>query len=121
MNMPYVTYAPNGTLDLFLALKALNLPQGSKVLIPDFKFFGSASSVVFAGLPPEFVDVDRETFQVDMKQLEKKLNDPAVSAVMAIHIYGQCCEIDAIAKLCQSRGVKLIEDAAQAVGVFYDG
>ena len=116
----FTTFAPNGTLGLFLALLALDLPKGSEVIVPSFTFYASATSVIFAGLKPVFVDVDLETFNVLPEKIEEAITD-RTSAIMAIHIYGQACDIGAICEIAKKRNLKVIEDAAQGFGVKYNG
>lgn len=114
----YATFAPNGTLGLFLALLALDLPKGSEIIIPGFTFYASATAAVFAGLRPVFVDVNLDTFNVLADQIEKAIT-PHTSAIMAVHIYGQSCDIGAICEVARKFKLKVIEDAAQALGVQY--
>lgn len=114
----HVTFAPNGTLGLFLGLIALDLPPGSKVLVPDFTFFGSCSAIVMAGLKPISVDVDPVTYQMDINDLHNKYSDE-VSAIMPVHIYGQGANICEIVEFAERRDLKVIEDAAQVLGVHY--
>lgn len=116
----FATFAPNGTLALFLALLALDLPKGSEIIIPSFTFYASAASAVFAGLKPVFVDVDPDTFNATPAQIEAAITDQT-SAIMAIHIYGQSCDIGGICEIAKKRGLKVIEDAAQAFGITYNG
>jgi perosamine synthetase len=116
----FTTFAPNGTLALFLSLLALDLPRGSEIIIPSFTFYASATAAVFAGLKPVFVDVDIETFNMLSAKVEEAITDKT-SAIMAVHIYGQSCDIGAICKIAQKRNLKVIEDAAQAFGVKYEG
>jgi perosamine synthetase len=114
----YVTFAPNGTLGLFLGLLALDLPVGSEVLVPDFTFFGSCSAIVMAGLTPVTVDIDISTFQMDLDDLRLKIG-PNASAIMPVHIYGQGSNICEIIEIAKSKNLKVIEDAAQVLGVNY--
>ena len=79
--------APNGTLGLFLALLALDLPRGSEILVPSFTFFASASAAVFAGLRPVFVDADPQTFNFDVDSLESLITDQT-TAIMPVGVYG---------------------------------
>lgn len=118
LNTNYVTFAPNGTLGLFLGLLALDLPTGSEVLVPDFTFFGSCSSIVMAGLKPVTVDVDLHTFQIDLDDLKSKIS-VNTSAIMPVHIYGQGSNICEIIDLAKKNNLKVIEDAAQVLGVKY--
>lgn len=115
----YVLPAPNGTLGLFLAILSLKLPPKSEIIVPSFTFFGSASSVVFAGHIPKFVDVSLEDYTLDLDSLKKCINTKT-RAVMAVHIYGQVAKMNKIKKICNENNLILIEDAAQSIGVFYD-
>lgn len=117
-NAKYVTLAPNGTLGLFVALLTLDLPRGSEVLVPDFTFFGSCSSIVQAGLVPVPVDVDIETFQICIDDLKRKITSKT-SAIMPVHIYGQGADICEIVSLARENSLKVVEDAAQVFGVHY--
>ncbi len=116
----FTTFAPNGTLALFLALLALDLPKGSEIIIPSFTFYASAAAAVFAGLKPVFVDVNPDTFNVSPDQIQKAIT-PQTSGIMAVHIYGQCCDIGVICDIAKKYHLKVIEDAAQALGVHYRG
>lgn len=116
----YAVLAPNGTLGLFLGLLALDLPPGGEILIPSFTFFASASAAIFAGLHPVFVDVDPITFNLDVEALDRHVTDRTV-AVMPVHIYGHAAQADRIQDFAEARGLRVIEDAAQAYGVDYRG
>lgn len=112
--------APNGTLGLFLALVALDLPRDSEILIPSFTFFASASAAVFAGLRPVFVDADPHTFNLDVDALESLVSDQT-SAIMPVGVYGQTPPMERIGAFAARHGLKVIEDAAQLFGVTYRG
>ena len=116
----HVVFAPNGTLGLFLGLLALDLPKGSEILIPSFTFYGSASAAVFAGLKPVFVDVDPETFNIDVEDLACKVT-LNTSAIMPVHIYGQVCDMNGVMMVARRHRLRLLEDAAQAFGLHFDG
>lgn len=119
-NSKYVTFAPNGTLGLFLSLLALDLPRGSEIILPSFTFYASATACIFAGLKPVFVDVDLDTCNLLTEKIESAITN-RTSAIMAIHIYGQSCNIGDILEIARQRGLKVIEDAAQGFGVKYKG
>ena len=114
----YAVFAPNGTLSIFLALLALDLPKGSEVIIPSFTFYGSASPVVYAGLIPVFADVSPDTLHIDLQHAESLVTDKT-SAIMPVHIYGQCADMDSVNDFAKKYDLKVLEDAAQAVGVFH--
>jgi perosamine synthetase len=115
---PYVTFAPNGTLALYLSLLSLDLPTDSEILIPSLTFYGSATAAVFAGLRPVFVDVDPETFNLDTHKLEAVMG-PDVRAIMPVHLFGQACNMDGVLAFAQAYDLKVLEDAAQGIGVRY--
>ena len=117
---PHVTFAPNGTLGLFLSLLALDLPRGGEIIIPSFTFFASASTAVFAGLKPVFVDVDLETMNMTGDAVEAATT-PDTVAVMPVHIYGQACDMDGIMDVARARNIAVVEDAAQGFGVLHRG
>lgn len=114
----HAVLAPNGTLGLFLALLALDLPRGSEILIPSFTFYASASSAVFAGLRPVFVDADPLTFNLDVGSLESLITENT-SAVMPVGVYGQAPPMDRIVDIARRHGLTVLEDAAQLYGVRY--
>jgi len=116
----FAVLAPNGTLGLFLGLLALDLPKGSEIIIPDFTFFASASSAIFAGLKPVFVDVDVDTFNMDTSKIESLITDNT-SAIMPVHIYGHSANMHKIMDIANKYNLKVVEDAAQAYGVSYKG
>jgi|TARA_R110000803_G_scaffold210119_4_gene281125 perosamine synthetase len=116
LKSPHVTFAPNGTLGLFLALLALDLPLGGEVIVPSFTFYGSVMPIVFAGLKPRFVDVDASTYNMTADAVKDAIG-PNTVAVMPVHIYGQTCEIIDIVNIARENNLKVIEDAAQAFGV----
>ena len=116
----YVLPVPNGTVGLYLALLSLDLPKGSEVLVPSFTFFGSVSSIHFAGLIPRFVDVDENDYMANVRHYESAITSKT-SAIMPIHIYGASADMDPIMEFAKKNNLKVVEDAAQAVGVRYKG
>jgi len=115
----HVELAPNGTLGLYLALKALNLPKNSEVIVPNFTFYASASSVIFAGLIPKFVDVNMDDFNMNHNNLEKLIKKQT-KAIMIVHAYGQSARMKEIISIAKKYKLKIIEDAAQVFNVFYN-
>ncbi len=91
-----------------------------EVIVPAFSFAATANVVLQAGARPVFVDVRENDFGIDPAQLEAAIT-PRTRAVFAVHLYGQTCDIAAVAEMCARRGIVLIEDAAQAVGASMDG
>lgn len=116
----HAVLAPNGTLGLFLALLALDLPRGSEILIPSFTFFASASAAVFAGLRPVFVDADPATFNFDVDSLESLVTE-RTTAIMPVGVYGHTPPMDRVMDFAGRHDLKVVEDSAQLYGVTYLG
>ena len=116
----YAVLANNGTLGLFLALLAVDVKKGDEVIVPDFTFNASASSIAFTGATPVFVDINPEDLQMDAAKIEKAITENT-KAIMPVHIYGQSCDMDPILEIATRYHLKLVEDAAQGYGVFYKG
>lgn len=114
----HAVLAPNGTLGLFLALLALDLPRGSEILIPAFTFYASASAAVFAGLVPVFVDADPDTFNLDVDALDALVGE-RTRAIMPVHVYGHAAPMDRVLEFAARRSLRVLEDAAQGYGVTY--
>ena len=114
----YGVLAPNGTLAIYMALKAIGVGPGDEVIVPDFTFIASASAVAMAGALPIFVDVNRQNFQIDLFNAETLIS-PATKAIMPVHIYGTVADMDMVGAFANRHGLLIIEDAAQALGVHY--
>jgi perosamine synthetase len=114
----HVVLAPNGTLALYMALAVCSIGPGDEVIVPDFTFLGSASSVSLTGACPVFADVDRQTFNLDAGSVQRALS-PRTRAIMPVHIYGQAADMDPLLLLAEREDLFVIEDAAQGIGVRY--
>ena len=110
----------SGTDALVLALKAHGLEPGDEVLTVSHSFFATASSICLAGGVPVFVDIDPRTMLMDPEQLAPALT-PKTKGVMPVHLNGFPCDMNAIQAFCETHGLFLVEDAAQAIGCFHDG
>jgi dTDP-4-amino-4,6-dideoxygalactose transaminase len=110
----------NGTLALELALRSLDIGAGDEVVVTPRTFLASASCAVVCGARPVFADVDPVSQNITAASIEAVLS-PRTKAVIAVHLAGWPCDIDPILELCRSRGLKLIEDCAQAHGATYRG
>lgn len=112
----------SGTEALWLALVACGVQSGDTVVTTPFSFFASASAIVRAGARPVFVDVDPETLNLSVDRLEEWLSNAGeVRAVLPVHLYGQCAEMQKLEQLCHAHRIALIEDAAQAFGAAWQG
>ncbi|MDO8658538.1 MAG: DegT/DnrJ/EryC1/StrS family aminotransferase [Candidatus Levybacteria bacterium] len=114
----YAVLMPNGTLALYVALMALGLKHGDEVIVPDFTFIASANAVYLTGAKPVFVDVKREDLNINPALIEKYIT-PKTRAIMPVHIYGQCADMDPILEIAKKHKLYIVEDAAQVLGVFY--
>jgi dTDP-4-amino-4,6-dideoxygalactose transaminase len=104
---------------LFLTLKALDLPDNAKVLVPAFTFAAVPSAIVHANLKPVLVECS-SNYRMDMDDFEAKLTDD-ISAVLVSHMRGHTSDMDILERLCKERGIPLIEDAAHSLGTTWNG
>lgn len=106
----------NGTLALQLTYKALDL-KGEVITTP-FTFPATTNSLIWEGIKPVFVDIDPNTFNIDPKEVEKKINKNT-SAILAVHVFGNPCDVESLSKIAKKYNLKLIYDAAHVFGVEY--
>jgi dTDP-4-amino-4,6-dideoxygalactose transaminase len=102
-----------------LPFMALGLRPGDVVVTVPFTFFATAGSISHLGLTPRFVDIDPKTFNMDPAQLEKAV--AGAKAILPVHLFGQCADMDVINAVAAKHGIPVIEDAAQAIGSEYKG
>jgi len=110
----------SGTDALLLAMWALGLGPGDEVVTSTYSFFASAGTIANNGATPVFIDIDPRTYNMDPHRLEAAIT-PRTKAVVAVSLYGQCCDIPAIQAICQKHKIWLIEDAAQSIGSEWEG
>jgi dTDP-4-amino-4,6-dideoxygalactose transaminase len=110
----------NGTQAIEIALRAAGVQAGDEVIVPPYTFIASASAIVQVNAVPVFVDIDPDTYNLDPARVEEAITD-RTAAILAVHIAGCPADMDALGEIARRRGLKLLEDAAQAVGAAWNG
>jgi dTDP-4-amino-4,6-dideoxygalactose transaminase len=114
----HLLYVTNGTIALQVAIKALNL--GGEIITTPFSYVATTSSIVWEGCKPVFVDIEKETFNIDPNKIEAAITNKT-SAILATHCFGNACDIDAIDAIARKHDLKVIYDAAHCFGTTYKG
>ena len=117
LNLKHLLFVSNGTIALQIAIKALKL-KGEIITTP-FSYVATTSSIVWEGCKPVFVDIDPLSFNIDPNKIESSIT-PNTSAILATHVYGNPCDVEAIDKIAKKHNLKVIYDAAHAFGVKYN-
>jgi dTDP-4-amino-4,6-dideoxygalactose transaminase len=110
----------NGTDALFLILGGMGIGKGDEVITTPFTFFATAESIAHVGATPVFVDIEPGTYNMDVTKVEAAIT-PATKAIMPVHIFGQCVDMDALNAIAERHSLVVIEDACQAIGATYKG
>ncbi len=114
----YAIGVSNATSALHLSLKALGIGKGDEVIVPDMTFVATANSVIHCGAIPVFADVEKDTMNISIDSIKKKINKKT-KAIIPVHFAGKACNIESISKFARKNNLVVIEDCAHAIGAQY--
>lgn len=120
IGVKYATGVCNGTVAIHLAMVALGLKKGDEVIVPTFTYVASANPILMVGATPVFVDSRKDSWQMDPDDIKKKIT-PNTKAIVAVHLYGHPCDMEAIMKIADEYNLVVIEDCAEAIGSEING
>lgn len=118
LDVPHVVPCANGTDALQIAMMALNLKNGDEIILPSFTYVATAEVIKLLGLTPVLVDVNETDFLIDVSKIESAIT-PNTKAIVPVHLFGQCANMDAIMQIAKKHNLFVIEDTAQAIGATY--
>jgi perosamine synthetase len=118
LDIPYSASVSSGTTALHTALAVLSISEGDEIIVPDLTYIASINAIAYIGAKPILVDSDSMTWNIDEKLIEDKITRKT-KAIMAVHLYGNPCNLEALRVICDKNNLYLIEDAAEAFGTKY--
>lgn len=118
LKVKHVIPCANGTDSLQIAMMSLGLEKGAEIICPAFTYVATAEVIGLLGLKPVMVDVDQDTFNISVEEIENAIT-PKTKAIVPVHLYGQICDMESIMKIAQKYNLAVIEDNAQAIGADY--
>ena len=116
----YCVACANGTDALFLIMAALGIGRGDEVITTPWTFFATVECIKHVGATPVFVDIEPGTYNMDVSKIEALITDKT-KAIVPVHIFGQCVDMDALQEIADRHGLIIVEDACQAIGATYKG
>ncbi len=116
----YAIVTSNGTTALHLALEAIGIKPGDEIITTPFTFIASSNSILFNGAIPIFADIDPETYNLDPEKVEEKITK-RTKGILPVHIFGNPCDMKALTDIANDHDLKIIEDACQSHGAYFDG
>jgi perosamine synthetase len=119
LKVNHATSVSNGTTALHMCLCALGVGKGDEVIVPSFTYIASVNAIKYVGAKPIFIDSDKSTWNLNVALLGGLITKKT-KAIMAVHLYGNPCDMNALRNLCDKRGIFLIEDVAEALGSTYE-
>jgi len=119
VGVEYAVASSSGTTALHLALLAAGVKSGDEVITTPFTFAATGNSVLYTGAKPVFVDIDKDTYNINPDKIEEAVTDKT-KVIMPVHLYGQPADMDSINKIAEDHDLIVIEDAAQAHGALYN-
>lgn len=118
LNLNHSVSTTSGTTALHLALLALDIKKGDEVILPSLTFVATANAISYTGATPVFVDSEEDTYVLNVSNLNKYIT-PKTKALVAVHLYGNACDMDPLVEFCNKNNIYLIEDCAEAIGTMY--
>jgi dTDP-4-amino-4,6-dideoxygalactose transaminase len=119
-DIPHLSLVSNGTIALELAIESLDLPKDSEIITTPFTWIATASSIAWRGYTPIFVDIDKETLNIDVSKIEDAIT-PNTSAILCVHVFSNPCDVEEIQNIADKHNLRVIYDGAHSTGVSYKG
>ena len=118
LNVKHVVACGNGTDALQVALMALGLKPGDEVITTDFTFIATVEVIALLGLKPVLADINPATFNIDIESVKRAIT-PRTKAIVPVHLFGQCADMEPLLQLAEKHGLYVVEDTAQGLGAEY--
>ncbi len=115
----YSIAVSNWTNGIFMALKAFDIGKGDEVVVPNLTFIATVNAVIMAGAKPVICEVNEKNLSLDLEHY-KKIISKKTKAVIPVHLYGHCCDLNKLKKISEEYKIKIIEDAAQSIGAKFN-